>query len=312
MRRLLLAAVVVAIAVLTAANAEITNVSAGLSSAGTAPAILATPPTDVLNNTVTNTGQQGFNEAKVVTTVAHAIDGGSIPAGILVNSHMIFLNAPDGDPETVTHTGVEWTFSQPILGVMKDSMGQQEADSTFELGAPGTNYTVPVDQAAPFTARGMEGGDSTSIAGNVLTVTMQVVQPGDWIRVVTCAQGSQGFWRNNPEAWPVDSITIGGVLYTKAAAIAYMKAPTKGNKALTIFPQIVAAKLNVMTAGDGCLPDCIQATIDDADAWMETYVPGGLAVQVGKVKANSPAWEAGEPLYETLDSYNNEELECPD
>jgi hypothetical protein len=136
---------------------------------------------------------------------------------------------------------------------------------------------------------------------------MGVVEPGDWIRVVTCAQGSQGFWKNNPDSWPVEIITIGGIDYTKAQAIEIMQAPVKGNKVLTMFPQLVAAKLNIMTAGQGCIVDCIEETIAAADEWMAQNPVDGP-----KVKAKSQAWKDGEPLYEILDDYNNEELTCPE
>src|SRR4051794_26153743 len=39
-----------------------------------------------------------------------------------------------------------------------------------------------------------------------------VLQPGT---------GTPGYWKNHPEAWPTQTITIGGGTYTKAAAIAW-------------------------------------------------------------------------------------------
>ena len=103
---------------------------------------------------------------------------------------------------------------------------------------------------------------------------------------------------NHPDAWPVDEIEIGGKIYTKAEAIALMKAPVKGNKWNTMFPALVSAKLNVLAGNDD---SCIADTIAAADAWM-----------VGKttVKAKDAAWKAGEPLYKMLDKYNNGELAC--
>jgi len=168
------------------ANGDLTGVSGDKSTSGTAPAIISAP-TDALDDFVTNTGMQGFNEAQgVVTTVAHLIDGGgSIPIGTLVDSHMIFLNSLGLD--AINHSGVVWTFDNPIIGVMSDINGQLEADSTFWLGAGSTNYTVGDDgQAPPFLYRGMEGGDSyTLLTANTLKVRMGVTEPGDWIRVVT-------------------------------------------------------------------------------------------------------------------------------
>ncbi|MEM8886317.1 MAG: PEP-CTERM sorting domain-containing protein [Planctomycetota bacterium] len=108
---------------------------------------------------------------------------------------MIFLNS--GGNDLLRHSGVVWTFDGVILGVMSDSGGNLEAASTFELGAPGTNYTVIFGgsgPAAPFSARGMEGNNGTGLgnadgyqllAPNQLRVGMHVTEPGDWIRVVT-------------------------------------------------------------------------------------------------------------------------------
>jgi len=79
----------------------------------------------------------------------------------------------------MTDANVEWIFDGPILGVMSDAGGTLEAASSGILGATGTTYP------GAFSARGMEGGDSYSVAGNQITVTMTASEPGDWIRVVT-------------------------------------------------------------------------------------------------------------------------------
>jgi len=188
-------------AVLLAIPAQATVISVlnsgGPSSAGTLAAIIAAP-TDALDDIVTNTGMQAFNEAQhVVTTVAHSIDGGGvIAAGTRVNSHMIFLNS--AGTAQLSHFSVDWTFDGVILGIMSDQGGLLEAASTFELGNPATNYTVTFPgsgPAAPFSARGIESNNGgigpfpndgyTQLAPNMLRVGMSVTEPGDWIRVVT-------------------------------------------------------------------------------------------------------------------------------
>jgi hypothetical protein len=115
--------------------------------------------------------------------------------------------------------------------------------------------------------------------------------------------GTPGYWMNHPEAWPVDTITIGGVTYSKGDAIGFIKAPVKGDKTLTMFPALVAAKLNVLIGNED---SCIAATIAAADGWMTTYGPVGSGVP-----ANSDAWKEGEPFYWTLDQYNNGQLCAP-
>ena len=169
----------------------------GASTAGTSAEIIAAPE-NVLDDNVFNTGMQGFNEAQGVTTsVDFTIDGGgSIAAGTLVNSHMIFLNSEGNS--LLGHFGVEWTFDGIILGIMSDSGGTLEAASSFELGNPTTNYTATFPgsgPAAPFPARGMEGNVGgagtndgyTMLDPYTLQVGMYVSEPGDWIRVITAA-----------------------------------------------------------------------------------------------------------------------------
>ena len=47
-------------------------------------------------------------------------------------------------------------------------------------------------------------GDSSTDFG--FTATSGFTNPGT---------GTPGFWKNHPEAWPVSSVTVGGVTYTK-------------------------------------------------------------------------------------------------
>lgn len=166
-------------------SALIVGVAGPASSAGFAPLIVPPPPSvfDSAPGVFTG-GQVGFDELQgVVLAVPIAFDGGGlIPVGTKVDSHMIFMNQPDGSPYgTLGHIGVTWTFSGPILGVMSDSDGVLEGLSTGVLGLPPVTTLYP----APYPLRGMEGADGYTIAGSTLTVSMTVTQPGDWIRVVT-------------------------------------------------------------------------------------------------------------------------------
>jgi hypothetical protein len=62
--------------------------------------------------------------------------------------------------------------------------------------------------------------------------------------------GTPGYWKNHPEAWPVDAfgvpvkITIGAYAYTKDQAIAWLKKVGK-DKTTTMFSSLVSAMLNV-------------------------------------------------------------------
>ncbi len=116
--------------------------------------------------------------------------------------------------------------------------------------------------------------------------------------------GTPGYWKNHPEAWPSNSITIGGITYTKDDAIRLMKKPVSGDKTFTVFASLVAAKLNVAIGNpDSCIKDAIIA----ADNWLATY-PVGSRVSAGG--ADSP-WRVGESIHMMLDAYNNGLLCAP-
>jgi cysteine-rich repeat protein len=128
-----------------------------------------------------------------------------------------------------------------------------------------------------------------------------------------CGTGTPGYWKNHPEDWPFDSIMVDGVLYPKDDAIFLMGkdgSGQKGNKCLTMYRSIVAAKLNIL---NGCSGDCVTETIAAADEWMETYcVDPVIPMCLNKnqdnclrVDGDSSAWDIGEPLYWVLDDYNN-------
>ncbi|WP_028584754.1 PEP-CTERM sorting domain-containing protein [Desulfogranum mediterraneum] len=176
---------------LAVAQAGLIGVSGPLSSKGNAAQIISAPDNvldDASYGGEENNAMQGFDEAQGVRTVMdYLVDGGVVAAGTLVASHMIFLNSPSR--ERVTHNDVEWTFDGEILGVMSDTWGVYEASSTWQLGAFGTDYTgafgTPAGQVPSFRYRGFEGGDGYSFLSNVLTVSMTVTEPGDWIRVLT-------------------------------------------------------------------------------------------------------------------------------
>lgn len=137
--------------------------------------------------------QQGFDEAQeVVLSEDLQVDGGVIPAGAVVNSHMIFLNKPLIAVELAYgefNLGQVWEFDGVILGVMSDYKGELELASTPFLGARGFLYP-----SSPTNGRGLERSidgydslDSYSVSETRLLIAMMVTQSGDWVRVITDA-----------------------------------------------------------------------------------------------------------------------------
>ena len=167
---------------------------------------------------------------------------------------------------------------------------------------PGTQ-PAPSNVATDFDSDGIPDGLGNSVA----TVTVGasngfadfgfVVPP-----VAEPGTGTPGYWKNHPEAWPVTTITVGGVVYTREQAIAWLESVGK-DKTTTMFSSLVSAKLNVLIGNDS---SCVASTIAAADDWMRTYGPVGRGVA-----AASLAWKLGEPLHRQMDNYNNGMLCAP-
>jgi hypothetical protein len=113
--------------------------------------------------------------------------------------------------------------------------------------------------------------------------------------------GTPGYWANHPNAWPTNQLVIGGITYTKAAAIKIIKRNVAGDKRYTIFPSLVSAELNVLIGNDS---SCVDTAIEAANAWWATY-------SASPVAAKSAAWKLIAPEQNLLDAYNNGLLCAP-
>jgi hypothetical protein len=127
--------------------------------------------------------------------------------------------------------------------------------------------------------------------------------PVDPVPPVGVGTGTQGYWKNHLEAWPLDPITVGGVTRTAEEAQNLMLRPPKGDKTWSMYRQLTAAVLNVANGADD---SCIASVIADANQWL-------IDNELGSgVSAGSAAWkDSGDALHETLDAYNNGELCAP-
>ncbi len=213
-------------------------------------------------------------------------------------------------------TGIEG--AKVTLFVGTDFVGPIDTnpDGTFNFGIyPDGTYTISVQvpqgtQPSP-TDVGSDSSDSDGspdgLGNSVATVTVvngsaQVDFGFVTQKVQSPGTGTPGYWKNHPDAWPVQTITVGGVTYSKATAIAWLGKVGK-DKTTTMFSSLVPAMLNVLIGNDG---SCVKSTIDAANIWMKQYGPVGSNVAGG-----SYAWSVGEPLHMQMDAYNNGQLCAP-
>jgi hypothetical protein len=124
-------------------------------------------------------------------------------------------------------------------------------------------------------------------------------QPG-----APCPRG-QGHWKNNPDLWPVTSLTLGSETYTQSELLAILNTPVgtgkKADASLILADQLIAAKLNIANGSD---PGPVSTAIDAADAL--------LSAQTGRLRYDiSASSETGQSMIDLaslLESYNKGEL----
>src|SRR3954467_11679068 len=80
---------------------------------------------------------------------------------------------------------------------------------------------------------------------------------------------TQGYWKNHADAWPVTSVELGTVTYSKAEALQILDTPVAGNGLIALAHQLIATKLNLASGP----PNGVAASVTRADALI-----GGLVV----------------------------------
>ena len=113
---------------------------------------------------------------------------------------------------------------------------------------------------------------------------------------------TQGYWKthgpvptgNNTDVWPVNSITLGTVLYADVEMQSIFDQPAAGNGLISLAHQLMAAKLNIANGADGT---AVTSAINDADALIGNRV----VPPVGSGYLSSGSTSA---LINTLTAYN--------
>lgn len=117
--------------------------------------------------------------------------------------------------------------------------------------------------------------------------------------VVSTGTGTIGYWKNHPEAWPIASIDLAGIVLSQSDALSIFNTPTRGDKTISMVKQLIAAVLNVAAGNDAT---CIASTIDASELWL---------IEHGGVGSGQRQWDEGDLLHDELDAYNNGQLCAP-
>ena len=193
---------------------------------------------------------------------------------------------------------------------------------TYALG-PGESVDVVIGKLFDETGLSTDFLDELSaneqVVFHALTNGSGTTGPSDYSLDLFTASGAQGsnctftvgYWKthgsgachngSNADTWPVASLTLGTVVYTKDELCAILNTQANGNALLILAHQLIAAKLNLAQGADG---SCVSATIAHADGLI-----GGLIVPPTAGGSNIPANSVlGQQMVadaNVLDTYNN-------
>ena len=166
-----------------------------------------------------------------------------------------------------------------VLGELFDETGLYTTYTDDMI--PGTEYAVRV------RADGGPLGDESANSGTYF-VTSDTHED---------CRFTVGYWKNHPEAWPTNSLTLGNNVYNMAELLAILNEPANGNGLLILAHQLIAAKLNALLAAP---PASIQTAIQNADNMI-----GNLVVPPTNGSTDSLPSAQVSALATQLDDFNN-------
>jgi hypothetical protein len=120
--------------------------------------------------------------------------------------------------------------------------------------------------------------------------------------VNTACTYTQGYWKNHASAWPVKSLTIGGVSYSEQQLLDLFDTAPTGDASIILAHQLIAALLN--QANGAPASAAVQQAINEAQAWMVAN-RGSNAGLPYAVDAASAAGQQATALTQTLDDFNS-------
>jgi len=150
----------------------------------------------------------------------------------------------------------------------------QGSEGTRRLN-PGESVTVVFTATAPaacgpytFVTSAYQDTGLT-LNGTPYTLVPNVNPSFEVVGCGGCTVRGFGYWKTHPNAWPVNSLTLGNRVYSAAELLSIMNNNVSvGNGLISLAHHLIAAKLNVANGEDAS----IQSTIDAADALIGNLV----------------------------------------
>lgn len=211
-----------------------------------------------------------------------------------VSGNVTITNAiADQGPATLGAT-VQLQCNGGDVGGASQTLGPVSVNPTASVTLP---YSITFTPVAGCAYQVRTTATSSLLPGrrSIIATTFSTAACGD----LRCGAGgctlTQGFWKNHPDQWPVATLTLGTVTYSKAQLISILHQPVKGNGLVSLAHQLIAAKLNV---ANGATCAAISGIIAKADAIIGGRVPP-------PVGSDSLSTSSVSALVDLLDRFNS-------
>ncbi len=211
------------------------------------------------------------------------ITGTTVDAGTVVHDKAIV--AGTGPTPTGTVDFMRYT-NDSCTGTPADTQSNVALDSSANPAWAISNTFATVVGGMSYLAHYDGDGNYDPANGVCEPLTLREVPQGCTL--------TQGYWKNHEEDWPVASLTLGTVSYTKAQLLSILKQPVKGNGLVSLAHQLIAAKLNI---ADGASDASIASSISSADVMI-----GSLSIP--PVGSSKLATSSTSSLVSALDNFN--------
>jgi len=165
----------------------------------------------------------------------------------------------NGTPTLNTFEGVYDTFNLGPNQTILIELGDLEDETGVT-----TNTVEELVEEENFVVCGFAtAGSGNSRSDYSLNGTGTTVSKKDCVK-------SQGYWKNHSSQWPVNSLVLGTVNYTKAQLLSILNKSANGNGLISMAKQLIAAKLNI---ANGAQPTpTLVNTVTAADAQIGALV----------------------------------------
>jgi hypothetical protein len=177
-------------------------------------------------------------------------------------------SSPVGTGDTLTANATDSTGAPLPGAIVRFTITSGPNAGIFGAG------TTDATGRTTFSYADVGGAGIDTIQASIGSVGSNVAQQ-TWQGPSKCPQ-PQGFWKNNPAAWPVSSLNIGAQTYNRAQLLQILGAPGGADASMILAVQLIAAKLNI--AG-GANRSPVNGVVNAADELLANFA-GSLPFNV--------------------------------